>query len=194
MAEQDLVAVEGALRRSGGAGGEDHQRRVVGPGVDGGEFAGVAGDDGVEVFRVACRAVGAQDRLEVRQRAADRVELGEAGGVGDDRLRPGAGEAVAERVVAEEGGKRNRDRAELVGGEVGEGGRDRLGQQHRDPVAALQAPCCECMCERVGALLQLAIGCRIKGLAGRILQERDTIRYVRSPCIRTCEAHVEAGG
>src|ERR1051325_8955252 len=58
---------------------------------------------------------------ERRQLRTDRGDLGEAGGVADERLHAGILQPVAQRIDAEQARQRQRDGAELVDRDVDRG-------------------------------------------------------------------------
>ena len=140
MPEQHAVAVQCALRLSGGAGGEDHQRGIVRRCGGRRKLIGRAGDRLMKAERAIARSVDREHQREVRQVAADLAKLAEPLRVGDDRLHAGVLQAIAQRIDTEEDRERHRDRAELVDRNVPGRGLRRLRQQHRDPVAA-RDPC-----------------------------------------------------
>ena len=71
---------------------------------------------------------------EVVEIGADGFNQVAAPGVGDERAGAAVGEPERERVGAEQDRERQRDRAELVDRDVGDGGLDALGQDDADPV------------------------------------------------------------
>jgi hypothetical protein len=74
--------------------------------------------------------------LEVRQRAADLRQLCGTGPVGDRSLGTGVGQPVLQRLGPEQCEQRHGDGAQLVGGDVANGGLRCLRQQHGDAIAA----------------------------------------------------------
>ena len=139
--EHVAVGVQDALRQARGAGGVVQLRGVVGGGVDDVER------------RVAGRQqVGVEDQHLVGVHAAG------VGGVGDQHLRLGVVDPVADPVVAVQHRHREQDRPRLPRAE--ERGRRlrRRREQHRDAVAALDPVRAQDVGEAVRPLLQLAPG------------------------------------
>ena len=142
VGEHVAVGVQDALRETGRAGRVVELGRVVGGRVHG---RGVRG-------RVGQQPVVEHDHV-LDEVAIDPVGVG---GVGDEHLRLRVGDAVADALVAVEHRHREQDRAQLPGAE--EHGR-RLGrrrQQHRDPVAPLDAVVAQHVGELGREVLQLA--------------------------------------
>ena len=118
VTEQHAMGMQRALRRPGGAGGVDHHRRIVRRGRDRREV-GRSARDGLVRDRARPRpARRSTAPARGRQVAADLGELGEPRRVGDDGLRAGVLQPVAQRVDAEQDRERHRDRAELVDRDV----------------------------------------------------------------------------
>src|ERR1051325_625329 len=69
----------------------------------------------------AAGPVERDDERERRQLRTDRGDLGEAGGVADERLHAGILQPVAQRIDAEQARQRQRDGAELVDRDVDRG-------------------------------------------------------------------------
>ncbi len=140
MPQQHPVGMQRPLGRPGGARGVADEGRVLGAGF--GHLEGVTGlaqllpeapgaGAGPEVG-----AIDREHRLQPRQPVADRRDLGQVGLVGDQRLGPRIGQPVLQPLLAEQGEQRQRDGAQLVGGEMGQQRLRHLPQQHRHPVAA----------------------------------------------------------
>jgi hypothetical protein len=66
--------------------------------------------------------VRADDHREIWQPVADRLELGQILAVGDERSGAAVGQPALERGGPEKRDQRYRDRAHLVGRDVGDGG------------------------------------------------------------------------
>ena len=152
MTDQHTMGVQGAFRRTGRARGIDHQRGVVGRGGDGRELVSRAREHRVKILGAVRRAIDRQHELEVGHGGAGARELFQSLGVGDQR--PGAGilQAIGDRLVPEQDRQRQRDRAELVDGDVARRHRRSLRQQDRDPITAPDAMGRERIGEPVRAL------------------------------------------
>ena len=121
VGEDVAVRVDDALGQPGGAGRVVELRRVVGARVE-----------GLVLGRVAVEQAVVEDRA-----GSSCVEARRVGLVGDEDLRAGVGQAVADAVVAVEDGHRQQQRAELPRAEEDRRGLRRRRQHHRDAVAAL---------------------------------------------------------
>jgi competence protein ComEC len=158
MAEQHPVAVQRALGRAGGAGRVDHDGGIVGAGVGGGEavrrrFHGLG-----EVAHALSRGSGGEHMGEGGQVRADLGQPGFDVARHDKRRGARVGEAVLQRLDAEQPAERHGDGAELVDGDVGRGRLGRLRQHQRDTVAAADAAGPEQVGDAVGHLIERAIG------------------------------------
>jgi hypothetical protein len=76
---------------------------------------------------------------QVREALADRPEVGDRGRLDDRHRRLGVLHAVLERLGPEEVRKRQRDRAHLEHGHVGDRGLGTLRQDDGDAIAAFHA-------------------------------------------------------
>jgi hypothetical protein len=119
MPEQNPVSVQCTLGGAGRARGVNDQRRVIGTGRRGLEtircgFQGRRPDQQAG-FRPPSREVRADDHGQIRQPVADRLDLGEVLAVGDERPRAAMRQPLLQRVGAEQGEQRHRNRAHLVG-------------------------------------------------------------------------------
>jgi hypothetical protein len=82
----------------------------------------------MEILGALRRSVDRQNEFEVGQRGAGTCKLLQPAGIGDQR--PGAGilQAIGNRLVPEQDRERQRDRAELLDGDVARGHRRCLRQ------------------------------------------------------------------
>jgi hypothetical protein len=115
VAEQHPVSVQGALGRSGRAGGVDQDCRIIGARPDGREAVVGARQRRLEINRAGPAAVGREHLLEHRQIGTQLHELVGAGRVGDHRSGTAVGKPKAQRLGPEQAEQRHRDRSELVG-------------------------------------------------------------------------------
>ena len=106
------MGVQSAFGLAGRARGVDQQRRILGQRVDGRELIGGGGQQPVPVEEGAAMRAGADHdhRLEVRQAIAHREQLGQLAHVGDDGRRLGVGQAILDRLLAEQREQRQHDR------------------------------------------------------------------------------------
>jgi hypothetical protein len=104
-----------------------------------------------------------------------RIDPVLVGLVGEQDLRRRVGEPVADAVVSVEDGHRQQDRAAAVGAEEGGRGLGRGRQQHRDPVAALDAVRCQDVREPVGLVLQLTPADRADSSGEVLVDHRDSV-------------------
>ncbi len=137
VTEQHAMGVQGAFRISGGAGGVDDDGGIVGRGIDGGKFFRRGLDrrperSGARRGRLADHI----DILQLRQPVADFCQFFPAGFVGHDRPGAGIGEAIFQRILAEQREQRHRHQAGAECGKVSDRQLQRLRQKRRDAVAA----------------------------------------------------------
>ena len=76
-----------------------------------------------------------ENGLQERQPCADLLNLVQVGAVRHDRLRLAVSQSVLECVGSEQGEQGNRDRSDLVDGDVGEGRFRTLREQDTDPIS-----------------------------------------------------------
>ena len=192
MAEHHPVAMQRTLGIAGGAGGVDHQRRVVSPAVDRREVIAFSFQQAREPFGLSIRAVGRDHQLELRQRLLDLAELGEPGGIGDQRLRSAIAQAIGQRVGAEQCRQRHGDGAELIGCHMGDWHQPPLRQQDRDPVAFADATLAQRIRKTVRLRPQLAIADGHDRPVGLDLQDRDLAGIDGRPAVAAIDADIVA--
>ena len=199
MTDQHAMGVQGAFRRTGRARGIDHQRGVVGPGGDRGEFAAARASTAWKSS--APSAAPSTDSTSSRSGSggAGARELFQSLGVGDQR--PGAGilQAIGDRLVPEQDRQRQRDRAELVDGDVARGHRRSLRQQDRDPIATPDAMGRERIGEPVRALAQRAVADLLHRAVCAHVEDGDAAGFAARPSGRIrrhryCSAPAPASG
>ena len=185
------MPVQRALRLAGGAGGVDHQRRIVRRGVGRREIGGGARDRLGEAERAIGGPVG-REHEQLRDLATDLVELGEPLRVGDDGLHARIRQSVAQRIDAKENGKRHGDRAKLVDRDVPDRRLRRLRQQHRDAIAARNAVRRQRVGEPVGLLAQPAEADLFGPAVGADVEDREPVRIGLGPLVADIDADVVA--
>ena len=117
MAEQGAMRVQRPFRGTGGAGRVDDDGGIVGPRVDRRKYRRIAAERGIEIERIAA-AVDRDDVFERRQCGAQGGELLCAGAIRQDDPGCGVGEAILQRLDPEQHEQGNRNRAELMGGDM----------------------------------------------------------------------------
>ena len=192
VSQKHPVAVQRALGRTCRPRGEDHHRRVVGTGVLGCEVRPMVAGQPSETGRRTVVAIGRHDRLEHGQARQDRLQLGEPRGIGHHRLHAGCLETIFQRLDAKQQRQRHRDRAELVGRDMGNRRLEALRHQHRYPVAAADSRCAQPVSERVRSPRERAICQVARRPVGLIIEKRDAVGLARRPGIRHGDADVEA--
>ncbi len=193
MPEEHPVGVQRPLGGAGGAGGVDHQGRVVGPRVEGGKASWGLGHEFGGADRLARGTVDADHEVEIGQVGPDRRELGETRRVGDEHPRARIREAVAQGVRAEQAGERQGDAPELVGRRVGDHHGGGLGQQHADPVAGGDATGAQGRGEPVGLRAQLPEG-RLRDGPAEDLLDRDAVGFTQTPTVADIHADIVSVG
>jgi len=87
MAEQHAMRMQRALGLAGGAGGVDHQRRIVRRSLFRREVGRRARNEFVKAERAVAGTIDRQNEFQLRHFAADGRDLFGARGVGDQRRR-----------------------------------------------------------------------------------------------------------
>ena len=129
---------------------------------------------------------------QLRQLAADLVELGEPLRVGDDGLHARVRQTVAQRIDAEQDRERHGDCAELVDRDMPDRRLRRLRQQHRDAIAARHAVRRKRVGEPVRHLAQPAEA-DVLGLAvGADVEDREPAGINVGPLVADIDADVVA--
>ena len=178
MAGQHPVAVQRPLGRAGGARGVDQHRRILGPGVAGGE-----------------RAVIKRQRLGHDLHAAagqpDPQRVG-AGRVGNHQPHPGVNQPGDQRIGAEQGEQRDRDRPQLPDRDMRRRRPRALRAQHPDPVARPDPLPRQMARQPVGHGAQATIADLDPLPAGQINQ-RQPVGLALSPGVTDLHCHVQPG-
>ncbi len=140
-AQQHAMGMQRALGLAGRARGVDQQGRILGQGVDRGEAVGRRAQQAVPVEEGA--AVGAtadrDDGLEMRQAIAHGQHLGQLAHVGDHGRGLGVGQAIFQRLLAEQREQRQHHGAHAIGRDVADRELGALAQEHADAVALADA-------------------------------------------------------
>ena len=150
----------------------DEERRIVGARVGGREGLARRADEVPEASGLVVARHHVLQVIEVRANGLDEVE---ARGVGQEHPGPAVGEPVRERVGAEQDRERQRDGAELVHRDVGDGGLDPLGQDDPDAVPATDAESGERVGEAIAQPLQVRERERALHAPGALDVESDAI-------------------
>ena len=185
------MRMQRALGRAGGAGGVDHQRRIVRGGVARREVARRARQHVGKILGAIGSFIEREHEGEVRQLVADAGEARQPLRVGDQRLGAGIFQPIGQRIDAEQHRKRQRNGAELVDRDMG--GRDlrALRQQDGDAVARADAVRCEHVGKPVRGLAQRAVA-HLLDVAGVHVQDRNAPRIARGKRVADVDADVVA--
>ena len=194
VAEQHAMRVQRALRRTGGAGGVDHHRRIVGERVFRRECVGRLLQQRVESERAVGLAVDRHDQRQTGSAVAEPIELCQALRIGDQHLGAGILQPVGERFRPEQQRERQRHRRKLVDRDMRGHGLGRLRQQDRDPVAALDAVRAQRIGEPVGLRPQRAIADIVDAAVGMDMNDRGAAGLAHSPAVADIHADIVAIG
>ena len=186
--EQHPMRVQRALGRPGGARGIDHQRGILGRGVDRREVGGRARQLAVKIFCAGCQPVDREHQFEPGHGVARLAELGEPLRVGDQRPRAGILQPIRDRLDPEQHCERQRNGAELVNGDVARGDGRPLRQEDGDAVAAGDAARGEHVGEPVRGLAQRAVAHLLHGAIGGHVEDGGAAGLALRPPV----AHVDA--
>ena len=156
------------------------------------ESGGGARQHRVKVLGAVGRPVDRQHEAESRHRGADVRELGQPLRVGDQRPRAGIFQPIGDRLDAEQHRQRQRDRAELVDGDVARGDGRGLRQQDSHPIAAPDAAGGERVGEPVRRLAQSAVADLIDIAVGADVEDRSAARLARGPAVADVDADIVA--
>ena len=141
MPEQHAVGVQCALRVSRGAGGVDDDRRVIRPGVDGGESIGGLRQGCGEIDMASGPAVFADDvdAIECGEQVANACDLFGARQIRHHAAGAAVRQAEPQGLLAEQHEERDRDQPGLERRHMRHRRLRHLRQQDRQPVAAAKA-------------------------------------------------------
>ncbi len=193
MAQQHAVGVQRALRVAGGAGGVDHHRRIVGRRVGGLEAIARQGQQIFIAVGVRRFALDGDPVAQVGDLVAHGIHRRQPLGRADQGDRRAVGQAVGEGVRPEQGEQRDRDRAQLVDGEMRLRRLEALRQQDADPVAGLNPQAHKRVRQAVGARTQILEADGAHAGIGP-LDQRRRVRRLRRPAVAAGLRDVVARG
>ena len=137
----------------------------------------------MKILGAVRRAIDRQHELEVGHGGAGARELFQSLGVGDQRPGTGILQAIRDRLVPEQDRQRQRDRAELVDGDVARRHRRSLRQQDRDPITTPDAMGRERIGEPVRVPAQRAVADLLHRAVGAHVEDGDTAGLAGGPAV-----------
>ena len=186
------MAVEGALRRSGGPGGEDDHRRIVRSRRCGGDVVRRLAQQRREIEEIGPFRFDRDDGIEVGQRFVHHGERGEPGSVRHHHAGARGAQPVGERVRPEAQSERNGNGTEPIDREMRDRRLEALRQDDGDPVARTDAVPRERAGETTRAGGEFAEGQRRGGRLAAILDQADPVRVLACPPVGAGLGDVEA--